>query len=61
MLGNVITIWFPWIKNKNILQKTAERSIVFAMLFCYSSAAKQALYILAKIGYNYIMEVCILF
>lgn len=32
-----------------------------AMLFCYSSAVKQALYILAKIGYNYIIEVCILF
>ena len=33
----------------------------FAMLFGYSSAAKQALYILKKIGYNYNMEVCILF
>ena len=32
----------------------------FAMLFGYSSAAKQALYILKKIGYNYTMEVCIL-
>ena len=36
-------------------------SLYIAMLFCYSSAAKQALYILAKIGYNYIIEVCILF